>query len=309
MQDERFNSEQLGSDSSKIHVKKFILPVALIAVGIFDSSKAALPVGVTFDMRKGIRISAANARLLNDQVAAVDRDKHIEEYTTLLQSDQIADRCWAATALGRFQSEASLRALLARIHVETEGPVLDELYNQLNTWFGIYGYPTAPPAFGISREHALAGDKLWEAEYLRFGYVGLAKHGWDVALSSGRASIEGFLKGLEARFDIALVPFLVNAFDSLRQPDFREEVATIILCWSGYDLRAQNVDQVKRELVSPNALSPSNICERYRAYFRRIGLASPNSSTPDILDALSKAPKDQTSHYLPQMARRMKSCN
>ena len=92
MQDERFNSEQLGSDSSKIHVKKFILPVALIAVGIFDSSKAALPVGVTFDMRKGIRISAANARLLNDQVAAVDSDKHIEEYTTLLQSDQIADR-------------------------------------------------------------------------------------------------------------------------------------------------------------------------------------------------------------------------
>jgi hypothetical protein len=279
-----------------------------MAIAFSEVSNGALPSGVVFDAKKGIRMSGANARQLNDQAISLNRDKSVGEYISLLQSEDAADRCWAACALGRFQSESSLRALLTQIRVETSGPVLDEIYNQLNSWFEIYGYPGSTPAFGISRESALKQSMLWDTAYSQLGYLGLARHGWDIANSRGKAGKQFFLSAIEDRYDLQLVPFLVQVASLLGEANFRHQLATIILCWSGYDIDSQDLNQVKNELVSMDALSSAKVCERYHAYFQRLGYGSFSGSVQEMVEDALKAETKSDQKYLHKMATRMGSC-
>lgn len=278
------------------------LSVCLSASTVF----AGLPDGVRYDEQKGIRLSAPTARLLIMEARSVTREKYISGYVAALNSTEVAERAWAAFALGNFQSDSALKALIRRAQVETSASVTNEIFDQLNGVFQLFGFPALPFAKDLSSKTRERRTRECIEAYDRYGYMGLFRHGWDTAKGRGLEAVQFFIAGVTARYDPTLTPLLVEIADAPEATVSREQIGNAILCWSGYDLERMGLSLLQRELTRPDSLAAPSICGRYRTYFA--GLGYTGSSDRDIGLAVLSGEVDKKHEYRREMALRLISC-
>lgn len=274
----------------------------------FSYCCAALPKGVSFSEESGLHFSPQVARVLNVETRSLDRDGYITKYVTGLHSSEAADRAWAAYALGSFQSDSALKALLQAMPSESSELVADQLFVELSGLFELFGFPAEQVHGKLSIEDARKRSQAWAQSYAEVGYGGLAHRGWETAKKRGAEGIHLFVSQITSRYDPHLTPLLIEMLGSGDVEAERKQIENAILAWSGYDLHAKSPSEVQRDLRSPDALSNGRICVRYRNYFGTIGCAGPDYTMTEIALAVLLGETDKKASYRREMAIRLMSC-
>jgi len=213
----------------------------------------------------------------------------------------------ATWALGQFQSRRVLETLLMSFEKETSTRVKSEIYCDLAINFGVYGPENFEiknkEDFSIPTEHI----EEWKASLKKLGYDGLVFNGWRNAKSGGLEAMGFYVTGITARYDPELVPTFLKLIPQMEMPEFKEVMENTVLSWSGYDLKKQTIQDVEKDLLSPDALSPSNVCTRYMAYFNDAGYRFPSSSFKETGLAVLFGESREKFQYRREMALRMLS--
>ncbi len=279
-----------------------------IATGVLSfASQAEVPGGVTVNKDSQIRLSPQIVRLLNVQTRSPDREKYIAQYIDALNSGNDAERIWGVIALGNFQADSAIKALIRQAQVEKSSIVIDQLFDELNGIFELFGFPPLEAATDVSASIRQARIQELVKAYEKFGYLSLFKRGWNMALKRGPVGVQHFVSQATARYDPRLTPFLLDILDSRDVSGARDQIETAVLCWSGYDLRFEKSLDVRKSLMTPDNLSNDRICERYRKYFERMGYHS--ASARDVALAVLFGETDKKAAYRREMALRMLFCS
>lgn len=256
----------LLDDKTMNITNSFLLEILCISFAALAHADG--PGGIQVHDETRIRVNRSQAIMFNAEVCSFQKDLFARNYIAALSSTNLNERCFAANALGRFHSRIVIDALFGRVVEETNLDCLKEICRSLDGLF-FEQIPNCDPEHGdvtqIKRQIA-----EWRRTFESLDYPGFFIHEFD-RLSSNAEGEKILVVGISETYDMELLPVLLHAWERSTQEGVKLLCKNAILTWSGLDLDVQELNQVKSDLKSVNALTPERISTRYATFFHKNG--------------------------------------